>query len=137
MMFEPFKPEHLDEIDLDEPQRFVADDERAYRRSLANSGQAFTVRAADGHILACFGVLNCSAEHGVLWSYTSVHVKRHRIALHRAALRALPLLGKRQLQATTDGSGCRWLEKLGFHYHDSLPRFGFDGKDHLRYVRNF
>jgi len=137
MSIEHWQPNHIHEIELDEDQRIAVDSNPHLMANLNCSTIAYTGRI-DNQIIACVGLIDCSDEHGVLWSFISKHASTHRFALHRAAKRLLPLLGKNQLQATADSlKGCAWLERLGFVAHDSLPKYGLDGKDHLRYVRNF
>lgn len=138
MTVEPFKPEHFREITLQPAQshcRAYIDDE--YLRGLVHGGPAFTMRM-DGEILACFGMRDCGPLHGVLWTFIADHQGRHMITLHRAALRFLSALGKKQLQALTDfPAGCRWLRNLGFKYERDTPELSPDGRLYRLYVRNF
>jgi|GEM_PF-4757787 len=138
MIVEPFKIEHLRQMRLHPNQRdsihFATDE---YLNTLIEGGPAFTMRLKDEPTI-CFGMLNCSAAHGVLWSFIAEDGWKQVAPIHRGALRFVASLGKKQLQAFAYfDSGCKWLERLGFVYvrddSDVMP----DGRVCKVFVRNF
>lgn len=141
MRIEPFKPEHLWQIDLQPAQcswyEYGTD---AYAAELA-LGLGYTLRIA-GRIVLCGGIIEVDARTGHLWCFLSVDARHYLVRLHRAARRFLEVTGKRHLIATTESDfadGCRWLEMLGFTRRAGaeglLPKAGPDGRDHILYEK--
>lgn len=133
MIAEPFKPEHLLEIDpTDQPQLLL---NPSYGRALLERGPAYTVRA--GSILLCGGIAADDAGQGWLWSFVAPAASAHFIALHRYVMRFLQV-HPQPLIATTaqNGPGCRWLEMLGFHMTEPLAGFFPGCPDQFVYRRD-
>lgn len=135
MTIEPFKPEHLDEIDLQPAQTsWLAHRDPRYAASLCD-GVAVTARE-NGVVLACAGVLPLDRDVGHAWAFVARGQKMIRF---RGYVRRLfEVCGKSRILANTEADfteGCRWLELLGFEFLESLPNCGPDGRDHLLYVR--
>jgi hypothetical protein len=137
MVIEPFRPEHLWQIDLQPAQRnWHVYGTREYAQSLCE-GIAYTGRV-NGRIIACAGLIEIDENSGHMWSFLSVDARRHFVRLHRTAVRFLQVTGKRKLIATSEQyfvDGCRWLELLGFERGRDLPAFGIDGADHYLYEK--
>ena len=131
----PFEPAHL--ADLDPPvfdrrqmQRFAA----AYRPA----GPAFTLMA-EGRALGCAGLL-VEGDEGRAWAFLSEALRRCPLLLHRTVKRALPALidhyDLRQVTAEAHAdfaAARRWLERLGFRFEATLPRFAGTTEDYARY----
>ncbi len=130
-----FEPAHL--ADLDPPvfdrrqmQRFAA----GYRPC----GPAFSL-IQDGRALGCGGLLVEGGE-GRAWAFLSDALRRCPMLLHRTVRRALPaLIEHYELKSVTaeahaDFAAARhWLERLGFHYEETLPRYAGTTEDYARY----
>ncbi|GAB4375580.1 MAG: hypothetical protein Kow00114_38820 [Kiloniellaceae bacterium] len=131
----PFEPWHL--ADLEPPvfdrlqmQRFAA----AYRRS----GPAFTLME-QGRALGCGG-LTIAGREAQAWGFFSDRLRQRPMLLHRTVKRALPaLVAHYGLCAVTANAHARfiaarrWLERLGFIYVGTVPRFAGTTEDYARY----
>jgi hypothetical protein len=138
MTVEPFKPEHLDEIDLQPGQASWREYRRPeYAAELARH-TAVTARA-EGRIVACAGVVPVDAEGGMVWALVARDAGRYFLRFRGMVRRLLEVSGKKRFFANTEcefDAGCRWLELLGFtRQPDLLPAFGPDGRDHYLYEK--
>jgi hypothetical protein len=138
MILEEFKPEHLDEIDLQDEQRswYEYEQRLEYARGLTR-GLGYTVRVA-GQIIVCGGVLPVDQSTGQLWCFMSKYARTHLITVHRVALRFMQISGLPTLYATSEAdfaNGCRWLLMLGFKQSAVLHKYGPDGRDHILYTK--
>ena len=131
MTIEPFKPEHLDAIELRDAQLSLqprVDD----MLPLIATGEACTV--ITNRIIACTGLVPTTlGAH--LWAVIAKDAPM--IVLHKMALRAFEVYRLR-ISATVEVDfrpGCRWLEMLGFEQLEIAEGYGHDGGDHYVYVR--
>jgi hypothetical protein len=136
MTIEPFKPAHLDEIDLQPAQTsWRAHRDPAYAEMLAQH-VAVTARK-DGQVLACAGVISLERDVGHAWAFVARGQRMIRFRHH--VRRLFEVSGKRRILASTEADfpqGCRWLELLGFRRIDPIETLaGPDGRAHLLYVR--
>jgi len=136
MTIEPFKPGHLDEIDL----QLAQTQWREYRDPLyaKTLGEHLGVTAReDGKVLACAGVISLERDVGHAWAFVARGQKM--IRFRRCVQRLFEVSGKRRILASTEADfpqGCRWLELLGFSRLDTPATFhGPDGRAHVIYVR--
>ena len=138
MRVEPFKPEHLLTMNVQEAQRGALPSlTPEYAQRLQNAGPAFT-GFVDGRVIGCAGVGYLSSSNAILWSVLAEGAGRHMVGIHRCALRLLSTLTIRRIEADVLKGfepGCRWLEKLGFEYEGPLRAYGEDGSDYMRYAR--
>ena len=129
MTIEPFKPEHLDAIELQDARLIgpIKDQLPTYCK-----GEAWTV--VTDRIICCSGLI--PTTHGAhLWAVIAKDAPM--IVLHKIALRALGVYRLR-ISATVEagfGPGCRWLEMLGFERVAIATECGHDGGDHYVYAR--
>jgi hypothetical protein len=122
--FEDFRPWHLEAIDpLGLPQTYAGFIGNGYGAELARRGPAYTARAG-GRILLCGGIAFDDSREAWLWSFVSAHARAHFMRLHRHTQRFLEVHAV-PLTATADqgGTGCRWLELLGFERTQELRGF--------------
>ena len=130
MIIEPFRPEHLDAIELRDPrllQPGVAD-----MLPLIETGDACTV--ITDRIIACTGLIPTTLGLH-LWAVIAKDAPM--IVMHKLALRAFEVYRLR-ISATVEvgfSPGCRWLELLGFERVAIAPEYGHDGGDHYVYAR--
>lgn len=121
MTVAPFKPEDLDEIDLQPGQTSWIDNrDPEYAQELARH-LAVTARAGT-RIVACAGVLPLDRDVGIAWAFVARDAGRHFVRFRRMVLRMLQISGKRRMLATTEcdfAMGCRWLQILGFERIDT------------------
>ena len=131
----PFAPAHLADLD---PPVFCAAQLRRFAAAYRHAGPAFTL-AEQGRALGCGGLL-VDGGQGRAWAFLSEALRRRPMLLHRTVKRALPaLIGHFDLTSVTaeahrDFSAARlWLERLGFVYEETLPRFAGSTEDYARY----
>jgi hypothetical protein len=132
----PFKPEHLASLRAQPEQMIeVSALTPEFAAGLART-DAWTI--VDGEeTLFCGGVVEYQGI-GVLWAAVSSRIGRRMITVTRMCQRYLSLSSLRiETSVRTDfAPGCRWAELLGFRREQHLPREGFDGSDHYRYVKH-
>lgn len=130
MIIEPFKPEHLDAIELQDALLIgpIKDQLPMYIK-----GEAWTV--ITDRIICCSGLIPTTlGAH--LWAVIAKDAPM--VVLHKIALRAFGTYRLR-LSATVETHflpGCRWLEMLGFERVEIAEGYGHYGRDHYVYVRN-
>ncbi len=129
MMIEPFKPEHLDAIELRDTT--LIGPIKSQLPTYAE-GEAWTV--CTDRIICCSGLIPTTlGAH--LWAVIAKDAPM--IVLHKIALRAFGVYRLR-ISATVEAGflpGCRWLEMLGFERVAIAPKCGHDGGDHYVYAR--
>lgn len=132
----PFEPAHLADLD---PPVFEPRQMRRFAAAYRPSGPAFTL-IEGGRALGCGGLLIEDGE-GRAWAFLSDALRQRPLLLHRTVKRALPALAEHyELKSTTaeahaDFTAARkWLERLGFRYDETLPRFAGTTEDYARYV---
>ena len=139
MTVEPFKPEHLDEIDLQAEQTSWRDHrDPNYARELSE-GVAVTAREA-GRIVACAGVLSVERDVGFAWAFVARGAGRHFVRFRGMVRRLFEVSGKARILASTEctfSNACRWLEILGFTRLRDEPISGCwpNNSDHFLYVK--
>lgn len=137
MTVAPFKPEDLDEIDLQPDQTSWRDHrDPEYAQELARH---LAVTARDGdRIVACAGVLPLERDVGQAWAFVARDAGRHFLRFRRMVVRMFECSGKSRILASTEcdfAQGCRWLEILGFERIDRIEECWPDGRAHWLYVR--
>lgn len=131
MTLEPFKPEHLYEIDVQDAQLYL----KPHFPQLAEyyaEGEGYTWRT--DRVLACAGFIWTDlGAH--LWAIVGKDTPL--LPLHRLALRAFEVYPVRVSATVETGfpAGCRWLKSLGFEIVDFLTGYGPDNRDHYVYAR--
>lgn len=107
----PFKPEHLDHMDVD-------DAAMAAFRKIAGSLPGPAKTLMDGETpVGAFGIV-VTGDTGWSWAVFSEALRRHPVALHRTALKELEAVtGLRAVHGTVKygwDEGARWLRRLGY-----------------------
>lgn len=129
MIIEPFKPEHLDAIELQDASLIGP---IKGQLPMYVKGEAWTV--ITNRIICCSGLVPTTlGAH--LWAVIARDAPM--IVLHKIALRAFGTYRLR-ISATVEATflpGCRWLEMLGFERVAIASEYGHDGCDHYVYVR--
>lgn len=94
----------------------------------------------NGTLLGCAGVVPLWPGLGEAWIVLSPEGRRHR-AWYRAVARILPSIAAsgrfRRIQADVVRefeAGRRFVERLGFKYEFTMPKYGPNGEDFVRYV---
>lgn len=138
MRFEPFKVEHLKQIDLQEAQQYL----RAYvdwdaAKQLEGPWASAAIRD-DGRVLACGGLISLGGSCGAMWSYLDDEAGKHMVRITREARRLLRESPYKRVEAQADvgfDAAHRWLKALGFgEPHLKVGRRP-DGGDAVEYVR--
>ena len=130
-----FEPAHLADLD---PPVFGAAELRRFATAYRCCGPAFTLMEGS-RALGCGGVAIEDGE-GRAWAFLSDALRRRPLLLHRTVKRALPALiahcGLTSVTAEAHvdfEAARRWLERLGFTYEETLPRFAATTDDYARY----
>lgn len=132
MTIEPFKAEHVLEIDAQEAQAGEIALEQAREHELG--GPAYTARI-NGRIVLCGGIRQDGGA-GYLWAIVARGASM--IVLHRCASRFIAMFPALELIATARcgfPAAGRWLRMLGFVYAKPLPADSLDGADQDLYYR--
>ena len=120
----PFKPEHLDQIELGQFEQ--QDDLMGLFRTMAigilESGPAKTLMDGDRPVGA-FGIV-ITGDIGWSWAVFSDALRRRPVALHRTALKELnAVTGLRAVHGTVKHGwkeGARWLRRLGYVWSGTI-----------------
>ena len=131
----PFEPAHLADL---EPPVFDYAQMRRFAAAYRPTGPAFTL-IQSGQALGCAGLM-IEGEEGRAWAFLSDALRCRPLLLHRTVKRALPALANHYelkgmtAEAHADFTAARrWLERLGFHYEETIPRFAGTTEDYVRY----
>lgn len=130
----PFKPEHLDQIELKE--NFNRSD---CPQTVMNTAFTFT---RDGHILAIIGGFPFVPGVIHFWAFLSKHIRKYPLDFQKEVLKMLdwyetnekPRRIQFEVRADYD-MGCRWAESLGMQREGLMRKWGPDGSDHYLYAR--
>ncbi|GAB4391007.1 MAG: hypothetical protein Tsb0032_00390 [Kiloniellaceae bacterium] len=132
----PFVPAHLADLD---PPVFEPEQLRRFAAAYRPAGPAFTL-IGEGRALGCGGLVVEEGE-GRAWAFLSEALRQRPLLLHRTVKRALPALAAHYAlkritaEAHADFAGARrWLERLGFHQLETIPRFAGTTENYVRYV---
>lgn len=135
MIFERFKPEHMDEIELLDNQQlareFLSHDKL---QLMAEAGPAYTARDGNRLILCSAGLDESLPQASLIWCLMSVQARTHFVALTRAARRLISVASRPVVVASVqDGfaPGCRLLTLLGFEH---VTEACFEGPDTAHYL---
>lgn len=123
MNIEPFKAEHLLEIELQAAQQKARDWLCLERARLAEGPNAYTAKV-DGRVIVCAGVVQGMQGQGVAWAFISHDAGKHMLAITRAVKRYLVVCPYERVEAVVDegfDAGHRWLESLGFELETPKP----------------
>jgi hypothetical protein len=137
MTIEPFKPEHLDEIDL-QPGQASWRDYRSAEYALELALHTAITARAEGRIMACAGVVPVGEEDGMVWALVARDAGRYFLKFRSMVGRLFEVSGKKRIFANTEcefSAGCRWLELLGFERIERINAYGPDGRDHYLYEK--
>ena len=140
MIIVPFKPEHLQQIDLQAEQSVARDylGNVEYAQSLAMH-EGWTV-VVDDKIIACAGYIRVWGERVQAWAVISATIgPAGMLLLTKAALRGLKLRTGRIECYVASGfdAGHRWARMLGFTLETPEPMRQWlpDGSDASQYSR--
>ena len=84
------------------------------------------------------GLVEFSAERGMLWSILSARAGGVLVRLHRYALRFIETVDRAEITATCQtgyAAGARWLGLLGFERWQALGPYGPAAVPHDLYLR--
>ena len=135
----PYKAEHMDRLDLQEAQRYLAVYlDTALRKSLEGDF-SFTVMDGD-EVLCCAGLVAQWENRGLVWAYISETIGPGRFTvMHRHMMRLLDSMPFDRIEASVDvdfEKGHRWVRALGFTLEAPLMRrYRPDGGDSALYAR--
>lgn len=117
----PFKPEHLDRMDIGKLEHAST---MATFRNMAGDlpGPAKTLMDGDTPVGA-FGIV-VTGDEGWSWAVFSDALRAHPVALHRTALEELNAVkGLRAVHGTVKygwDEGARWLRRLGYVWSGTI-----------------
>lgn len=130
-----FEPAHLAGM---EPPVFDAAQLQRFAAAYRAAGPAFSL-VESGGVLGCGGLV-IEGREGRAWAFLSERLRRRPMLLHRTVRRALPALAEHydletvSAEAHADFTAARdWLERLGFHFEQIVPRCGGTTENYARY----
>lgn len=130
----PFKPEHLEKIDLKE--NYSQGD---CPKTVANT--AFTLMAGD-EVIAVIGGFPFVPGVIHFWAFISKQVRKYPVEFHKTCLDILDWYEKsenpRRIQWEVRADyvmGRKWAESLGLTCEGLMRKWGPDGADHYLYAR--
>lgn len=134
----PLKRWHLDHIDMQDAQEYVARWIQPDMKDMLAQTLAFA--AVDGErVLACSGVIEMWEGRGAAWAMLAGNLGAQFIGVHRAVDNFLRASHFRRIEATVDvgfNEGVRWIEMLGFTLETPcMPGYLPNGADAAMYVR--
>lgn len=138
MRVERYRAEHLDRLDLQEGQKYLAVYLPAALRKALEGEFSFTLLDGD-EVLCCAGLMQEWDNRAILWSYLAENIgpRRFRV-LHSHAKRLLEVAPFKRIEATVDvgfENGHRWMEALGFRMEAHTMRaYRPDGGDSSLYA---
>lgn len=141
----PFEPEHALQLSPREPDKpaLIGADIIERARLYRTLGPAFT-GFWDDVPMVCAGIIVLWQGLGEGWAYTSDLVHAHPIAFHRTMKRVMDIASEqynlRRLQVCVDHEyivSRRWIERMGFSFESTMPKFGPSGETFCRYVKFF
>ena len=144
LSIEPFAPEDLDGLELQDAQAELRDMILAgeYRAALAEGGQANTMRRASGQVVACGGLAECWPGRQLAWMLVGerVHPGEWGEILEetRRGLDHAFDAGARRIEALVDvehEAGINWIRRLGFTVEGLMRAYSPAGRDCLIYAR--
>jgi len=117
----PFRPEHLDQMDLGEIECASA---MATFRTMASDLPGPAKTLMDGGMpVGAFGIV-VTGDTGWSWAVFSDALRRRPVALHRTALKELnAVTGLRAVHGTVKHGwkeGARWLRRLGYVWSGTI-----------------
>lgn len=135
----PYRPEHLQAIELQDSQlyleNFITDD---LANALVDDKWSWT-GIIDGKVICCAGVQTIWDGRGVAWAYIAGGIEHDFIKIHRAVKSGLDQCDLNRIEITVDcgfKEGHRWANMLGFKLEAGRMRgFTPSGQDHSLYAR--
>jgi hypothetical protein len=137
----PFEIEHYDRMgDTRIPtyHDLFSVDYRAILAGFRAAGEAWSVIADDGDVLAFGGVVKLWEGTGEAWSVVSARAKEFPLAVCKASRAAVRGARLRRVQACVragDETARRFAELCGLDAEATLRAFGPDGEDYIMYAR--
>lgn len=139
MRVEPYRAEHLAQLDLQEGQKYLS---RFLPEVLRKSLQGeFSYTALDGdEVVCCAGLAPQWENRAVAWAYLADGIAPQRfVVVHRMVKRFLDVAPFDRIEATVDAEfeqGHRWVKSLGFTLEaPRMRRHRPDGGDSALYAR--
>lgn len=115
---EPFRARDATELSEQEAtaylRPFISEE---VMKALEGSPYAYTLRGADGRVVACAGVYEYWKGRGEAWALMDKNCKSEFFAVHNAVKRFLEICPVRRIEAVVDAgfeAGHRWVKALGF-----------------------
>lgn len=140
MIFEPFRPEHLEQLTLQPAQAYL----RAYAAQnvdairVAAGHPAYTGRVGD-RVVACAGIIPVWDNRAAAWAWLGDTARHHLVPITRAIVRFLDMQPCRRVEISVDRDfvqAHRWARMLGFHLEAGRMRaYRPDGGDCSLYAR--
>lgn len=138
MRIVPLKRWHLDQLDMQEAQDYVARWLTPEIKAVLETTCSFT--ALDGErVLVCAGVLEMWEGRAAVWAMLGKNLGNKFIGVHRATKDFLDTCRYRRIEATVDvghEEGERWIKMLGFQLETpNMKLYLPNGGDAAMYVR--
>lgn len=138
MRIEPLKKAHLDHINMQEAQKYVAD--WMTPEIAAQLQQQLSFAAVEGdEVLGCGGVIEMWEGRAVAWAMLAGNIGNRFLLIHRAVKKFFDTVDYRRIEATVDvgfNPGVRWVEMLGFRLEtERMKGFLPNGADAAMYVK--
>jgi len=139
MQVVPYKAEHMDQLDMQEAQQYLAVYLDARLRKSLEGDFSFTLLDGD-EVLCCAGIVEQWQNRGMVWAYIANGIGPGRFTvLHQHAKRLLDIAPFDRIEAAVDDGfeeGHRWVRALGFTLEAPLMRrYRPDGGDSALYAR--
>lgn len=143
MIIVPFRPEHIDMIEIQPaqvPDAMCHNFNKMSMEQLRAAGPAIT-GIIDDKVIFCLGRFEVWNGRHIVWSLLSKHAAKHMVSVVRAIKRALNMqTGMGRLEIIVRAAfpeGCKLAEMMGFkmhHYEEKFLPDGTDAKIYVRYV---
>jgi hypothetical protein len=138
MRIVPLKRCHLDSIDMQDAQDYVARWVTPEIKAMLENTCAFA--AVDGtKVLACSGLLEMWEGRALAWAMLAKDLGNQFVGVHRAVKTFLDNSHYNRIEATVDvgfDEGVRWIEMLGFNLETpEMKAYLPNGRAAAMYVR--
>lgn len=135
----PFMAAHLMMLNEQDTEKYWGDVVKTpgYARQLEKAGPAHTAMR-DGKVLACIGLMEQWPGRATAWAIMAQEIGgADYLAIHRAVLRFVKLIGYRRIDATVAANfpnAIRWAKLLGFKCETPEPMQGYDTLGNAHYL---
>jgi hypothetical protein len=129
----PFRPEHVEMMDVQPAQRLYIQQAEDLQ-----CGDAWTGMADDGTVVGCAGLVEIWEGRAYAWAVLSAGAGRHMRAIVKAAKAKLDASPIRRIEIAVDcrfGPGCHLARLLGFQLEAKCRAYLFKGRDAFLYAR--